>query len=479
MTEENYRYRTSPFLLRNQFGGQGQFKIPIIPKFQAKKDDFKDLRLIGFDKTSPKNNNHLDRMVHFFLYDYKFERVWKNPDTDLEKLKRYRAVLTPDFSMYAEMSPVIQIYNTFRNRWIGAYYASKGLRVIPSVSWGDESTFEFCFDGIEKGSVVAVSTYMVSAHNNHSDQKAFFLKGYDEMLRQVEPEKIICYNEPFPEMKGDIVYVDYELSSWRYMNDDPNPDPYVPSKYAKYICGAEPLPRDSNIVIKSGFILPEEGYVKGMGSAHGGKWRPNPNKPNDQRFLGKPGEVKDTILSNGERVLTKIGEDGRATRERHLTDHNRAHSGHTNPHDHEITWDIERGFPKFGKDINYPDGNIPEFKGYKGVGINMNTIVQPNSSEQNRFITINDFKDCMIRGGEVEFIHKGRSYSITHPNGVIDIGEGYYMKDGIAYNVASHQECIDMIGKQYNTADEVLEYMIGGVRLRDMITKVTVTNRTI
>jgi len=95
------------------------------------------------------------------------------------------------------------------------------------------------------------------------------------------------------------------------------------------------------------------------------------------------------------------------------------------------------------------------------------------------FETISEFKWCMKYHGEVEFIHKGRSYSITHPNGVIDIGEGYYMKDGIAYNVASHQECIDMIGKQYNTADEVLEYMIGGVRLRDMITKVTVTNRTI
>ncbi len=56
-------------------------------------------------------------MVHFFLYDYRFERVWKNPDSDLERLSRYRAVLSPDFSMYLEMAPVMQLYNTFRNRW--------------------------------------------------------------------------------------------------------------------------------------------------------------------------------------------------------------------------------------------------------------------------------------------------------------------------------------------------------------------------
>ena len=89
-------------------------------------------------------------MVHFFLYDYRFERVWKNPEADIEKLSRYRAVLSPDFSMYLEMAPVMQMYNVFRNRWCGAYWASKGIRVIPTVNWGDESTFDFCFDGIEK-----------------------------------------------------------------------------------------------------------------------------------------------------------------------------------------------------------------------------------------------------------------------------------------------------------------------------------------
>lgn len=193
MTEENYKYRTSPFLLRNQLKGNGKYQIPIIPKFNSKDDDFVELRLIGFDKTKLENNNHLDRMVHFFLYDYKFDRVWKTPDIDLEKLKRYRAVLSPDFSMYTEMAPVMQLYNTFRNRW-WCLLCFKRDSVIPTVSWGNENTFEFCFDGIEKGSAVAVSTYMVSEHGNHKDQKEFFLKGYNEILRRIEPETIICYN---------------------------------------------------------------------------------------------------------------------------------------------------------------------------------------------------------------------------------------------------------------------------------------------
>ena len=58
-------------------------------------------------------------------------------------------------------------------------------------------------------------------------------KGYREMLRRIEPERIICYNAPFPEMEGDIVFVDYELSSWKYQEKE-----YEPSPYAKLVNNA-------------------------------------------------------------------------------------------------------------------------------------------------------------------------------------------------------------------------------------------------
>lgn len=467
MTEENYKYRTSPFLLRNQFAGYGKFKIPVVPKFQPREGDLDGLRLIGFDKTKLEDQSYLNRMVHFFLYDYKFERVWKNPDADIEKLKRYRAVLTPDFSMYTDMAPVMQLYNTFRNRWCGAYFASKGIRVIPTVSWGNENTFDFCFDGIEKGSVVAVSTYMVSAHNNHSDQKEFFMTGYNEMLRRIEPEKIICYNEPFPEMQGGIVFVDYELSSWRYMNEEP----YVPSKYAKYICGAEPWPENMDITIKTGYVVRDRDvFLKGMGSSRGGDWRPSPNKPGDARFLGKPGDINKTRYEGkrgGYDRETKIGEDGKATRERHHTDYPNP-KYHTDPHDHEIDW--SNGYPKLGPPINYP-GGAPEFKLYE---VNyMTEIKKQNTPEDNRFKSISDFKWCVNSGGEVQFEYHNKVFGISPklkktPNGPIQM--------------LISQVCIENpeeTEKWCDTADEVLEYIIDGIRLRDIITEVEVTDRTI
>lgn len=100
MTEENYEYRTSQLMFRNAFHGDRIWKIPVIPKFRIQEGDFQDLLLIGFDRSKADDEKYQNRMVHFFLYDYKFERVWKQPDLDVEKLSRYRAVLSPDFSMY-------------------------------------------------------------------------------------------------------------------------------------------------------------------------------------------------------------------------------------------------------------------------------------------------------------------------------------------------------------------------------------------
>lgn len=449
MTEENYNYRTSQIMLRNQFPGKGKFKIPIIPKFEPRPDDFSDLLLVGFDKTHIGDVEHADRMVHFFLYDYRFERVWKSPDSDIEKLSQYRAVLSPDFSMYLEMAPVMQLYNVFRNRWCGAYWASKGIRVIPSVNWGDESTFDFCFEGIEKGSTVAVSTYMASEHDNRQDQKEWFMAGYNEMLRRIEPEKIICYSKPFPEMQGDIVYVDYELSSWKYMSYDKST--------------AEDLEsfKIPDTTSKNRDIMFAYRVSAGGGSAYGGKWKPS--KPEDYRLIGRPGEIKVTYAKDGSKIETKIGKDGRAIAERHHTTKPNPRL-HSNPHDHKINWDSPRkGVPNFEKPHTnywreeYPDG-APEFKTFKGAVMKYTF----NSDEENRFKTISNFKECIIRGGEPVFAWKGLQY------GVCFYGDKYC----IALTNGEQE-------KIYDTPDDVLNYQVGEDRLRDVITQVTVLHRNI
>lgn len=97
-----------------------------------------------------------------------------------------------------------------------------------------------------------------------------------------------------------------------------------------------------------------------------------------------------------------------------------------------------------------------------------------NSVEQNRFDSISDFKRCMNCGGEVQFIWKGITYGcfgkVRRSKG--ELSQMYIAQSGsVEVNTRTEKWCAD--------ADELLEYMVGGDRLRDVITQVTVIERTI
>lgn len=79
----------------------------------------------------------------------------------------------------------------------------------------------------------------------------------------------------------------------------------------------------------------------------------------------------------------------------------------------------------------------------------------------------------------LNLIEKGKSYSITHPEGKIIIGEGCYEKDRKYCNVCSHTECFPINDMLEDTANEILEYVVSEDKLRDVITRVEVIVKTI
>ena len=144
--------------------------------------------LIGFNYA--KTSKIKDCGIHFYVDDYQFERVWHYPEKYLDVLEEYDCILSPDFSLYMDMPMPMKIWNIYRSRQIGAYYQSKGLIVIPTISWAEPETFQFCFQGIPKGSVVSVSTIGVKRDEN---ALKIWNAGMAEMIRQIEPTDILVY----------------------------------------------------------------------------------------------------------------------------------------------------------------------------------------------------------------------------------------------------------------------------------------------
>lgn len=182
-------------LVRNTNKTVGKYEIPLIKKQEVDLNKINFLSFVGAKSEEVKNK---DKSIHFFTHDWLFDRVYDKAESQIEKLKQYNMLLSPDFSMFTDMPLALQIHSVFKNRWCGAYWQSLGMTVIPTISWGDEKSFEFCFDGVEVGSIVAVCTYY------RENAKEEFMVGYNRMLEVIKPKAIICYDEPFQEMKGNI-----------------------------------------------------------------------------------------------------------------------------------------------------------------------------------------------------------------------------------------------------------------------------------
>jgi hypothetical protein len=201
--------RNDILFLRNQQFMVGDFDMPFIYAQDIRLDD---ISLIGFNNIrSSEQEENKSKTVHFFLDDYKFDEVWNKPERELERLSQYSQLLSPDFSVYTDMPSPLQIYNTFRNRWCASYWQFNRMAVIPTLSWGGEDTYRFCFDGIECGCIVAVSTLGVS------DSHEGFLSGFKKMCEIVKPYAVLNYGTMIDGMEdyAQIVAVPYRHGSNR------------------------------------------------------------------------------------------------------------------------------------------------------------------------------------------------------------------------------------------------------------------------
>ena len=161
----------------------GFYQMPVIKACNYAPDD-----LVGFNYV--KTAKEYDCGVHFFLDDYQFERIWNAPHEMIERLKPFQCCLTPDFSLYMDMPMSMKIWNVYRSRLIGQMMQDVGIKVIPTLSWAEPDTFTFCFDGLEKGGAVAVSTVGIM---RDQEARKIWAAGMDAAMERLEPQTVLCY----------------------------------------------------------------------------------------------------------------------------------------------------------------------------------------------------------------------------------------------------------------------------------------------
>ena len=166
-----------------------------IPRLETPKEIFVPENLIPFTKRNSSKN--FSETLVFYENDVKFSNILQDAASYIEDFKRFRGIVSPDFSLYRDMPLFAQMGNVYRNRALGCFFQRHGIYVIPNVRWGDERSYTTCvfpecfaFLGIPKHSIVSIGTYGCI---QGADNTRHFRNGLVAMLDHLEPEIVLVY----------------------------------------------------------------------------------------------------------------------------------------------------------------------------------------------------------------------------------------------------------------------------------------------
>lgn len=192
-------------VLRPLIGG-GEYDengFPILSKEEYKPELWGYKKATCLQNASPRFSSK-NTILLMFTYDSKLESLWNNPLKKIPLFSGCYAVGTADFSLHPHMN-INQIrHNIYRAKWLGKTWQNLGCTVYPTISWCLPDTYDICFSGYEKESIVIIST--LGCQNN----KEIFLQGFNEMKKRIEPSLIIVYGDMIEGMTGRFVNFPYK-----------------------------------------------------------------------------------------------------------------------------------------------------------------------------------------------------------------------------------------------------------------------------
>ncbi len=139
-------------------------------------------------------NFFYDAFVSWYIDDYKFDGprgIWHDCNYVLKVLRHFAGAITPDFSTYQDFPEPIKIYNTYRMRVYGYWLGKNGIAVINNLRWGTPETWQYCFDGIPKHSIICIGT--VGGSPRKLVDRKRFEKGLFKFVEEYNPHTILTY----------------------------------------------------------------------------------------------------------------------------------------------------------------------------------------------------------------------------------------------------------------------------------------------
>lgn len=162
-------------------GAELENGFPVLPPIHAKPKESVSFREIQ------KIIDTKDKVVHFYIDDFWFEKLWTNADRYIPQLKCFPFVIMPDFSVFSYMPEPMQRWNRYRSMALGYYLSSKGVRIIPSLGVLTKDDIWTLY-GVPMRSTVAVCT---NGRIKKPLERKTFVEGLQTQIQILQPTNLI------------------------------------------------------------------------------------------------------------------------------------------------------------------------------------------------------------------------------------------------------------------------------------------------
>ena len=193
---------------------QGEAEWSSRPISLLKATSFIPRKLIDIEEAC-RHPEHVtnDSAVHFYRWDWILNRTRYTPEVLKTILPQGTWLLSQDFSMFRDMYPEENLWNWRRAHANAERMVQCGFHVIPSLSWAEEDTFDYCFRGIQPGGTVAVSTVGVK---RDVWGRILFTLGMEKAIEILHPKCVIVYGSMLKFDFGNLKIICFPNTSYQW-----------------------------------------------------------------------------------------------------------------------------------------------------------------------------------------------------------------------------------------------------------------------
>ena len=174
--------------------------------------------------TSRKRIKNKKVVLHCFIHDFQFSNLIIDTKKHVEELTEFDGIICPDPTITIGGPKTINQAQVYFSRAVGFYLQKHGVFAIPCVRWGDPSTYDYCFLGVPKNYIIAISTHgcIMPCKKDNNELRNAFIRGLPVMLKKLQPKYVVVYgrmpDEIFSPYKASTKFIHFESDLQNFFN---------------------------------------------------------------------------------------------------------------------------------------------------------------------------------------------------------------------------------------------------------------------